>query len=295
MTTALTPANAAVKIRQYGGQDVKPITTQDRGMALALFAPGGIGKTTAAATIVESEFGGPALYLNARGNPHVISSYGIIPTEFEPTLTRQLPTRYIEQIDVPKFKTQEDIRQDIIKEGAAFPFKTVILDNVSEIFYRRLGELYGPIGDVTWDKHSATTNDMLQLVRNWMDLCEGPPYINVIFIFQETPEKRTIAGQTVESRSEIGFNKALQSQLPTIVNFLGRLYIAGGPPEYARVVDFTPIETIHQAKFQIDPQDEYASQIPMIQYNPHLGHLLDTIRYHKPWPVELHAKPGKTK
>lgn len=258
---------------------VEPVSSADRGLALGIFAPGGIGKTTLAATITDSEHAPRALVLNARGNPHVISSYGA--------------AGKIDVANYEKFVQQEALRQDILKAGLDFPYQTVILDNITEMWSRRLAELYGPVADIDWTKHSASTADVLQLVRNWMDMAETGSKLNVIFIFQETPEARVIRGQKIESRSEIAANKALQSQIPTIINFLGRLYIDDDTPPFRRVLDFTPIETMHQAKFQVDPKDEVTRSVPMMQYNPHLGHLLDTIRYREPWPAELHDKKAK--
>lgn len=275
MTQTLTPGNASAVIKKYGGLEVNPVSSADRGMAIGIFGPGGVGKTTLAASITDSEHGGPALHINARGNPHVISSYGL--------------DGRVQTTTISKFKDLEAIRLDIAKEGTNFPYKSVILDNVSEMFYLDLKDRYGPTSDVTWDKHSATTADVLQLVRNWMDLAEGGPKVNVVFVFQETPEKRKIRGTETE-RSELAFNKALQGQVPTIINFLGRLYIIEDTPPYRRLLDFRPVETVHQAKFQVDRNHPVAGNIPMEVYNPSLASLLDSVRYHKPWPTEQHLK-----
>lgn len=276
--TALTPTNAAEIIKSFGGFTVAPVSNADRGLALGIFGPGGVGKTTLAATITDSKHAPRALHINARGNPHVISSYGL--------------DGRIDTVTITTFKDQEKIRLDVAKAGPKFPYDSVILDNVSEMFYLDLKDRYGPSADVTWDKHSATTADVLQLTRNWMDLAESGPRINVIFIFQETPEKRKIRG-TEGERSELAFNKALQGQVPTIINFLGRLYIVDEAPTYTRLLDFRPIETMQQSKFQVDRAHPEAGKVPMELYNPSLGPLLDTIRYSEPFPVDRFAKARK--
>jgi len=274
----LTPLNARVVLRSYGGLTVEPVSSPDRGLSLGIYGPGGAGKTTLAATITDSELGAPALLINARANPHVISSYA-------------------DRIDVvtpTKFSDVERIRQDILKDKDC-QYKSVILDNVTEMWSMDLRDLYGPIADVDWTKHSASTADILQLVRNWMDLAETGPKLNVIFVFQETPESRVIRGQKVDSRSEVAFNKALQSHVPTLINFLGRLYQISDMPPYMRMLDFSPVETMHQAKLQVDPKDELTRDIPMEHYNPSLASILDTVRGHKPWPTAKHAKPAKVR
>lgn len=272
MTITLTPNNAARVIRKYGGIEVQPVSAPDRGLALGIYAPGGVGKTTLAATITDSPLGSPALLLDARGNSHVVASY----------------SDNIDVATITQFEQVEKIRQDILKDHD-FPYKSVILDNVSEMWSLDLRDRYGPMQVIAWEKHSATTSDLLNLVRNWMDLAITGPHINVIFVFQESPEKRTIRGQEVGSRSEVALSKALQSHVPSLINFLGRLYIASDTPPFRRVLDFTPAEAVHQAKIQVDRGDEFARQIPYQIYDPSLAPLLETLRGHKPFPVANHG------
>lgn len=273
--TTLTPENAAAVVKKYGGIEAKPVTSEDRGLALGIYGPGGVGKTTLAATITDSLLGSPALLLDARSNPHVIVSYA----------------DRVDTILISQFAQVERVRQDILKDKD-FAYKSIILDNVSEMFYMDLRDRYGPTADVDWTKHSATTADVLQLVRNWVDLTTTGPRVNVVFVFQEVPETRNVRNQEV-SRSEIAFNKALQSQIPTLVNFLGRLYQMDDIPPYTRMLDFRPVEKVHQAKLQIDPNDEFASQIPFEVYNPSLASIVDTMRGSVPWPTAKHAKRGR--
>jgi hypothetical protein len=53
-------------------------------------------------------------------------------------------------------------------------------------------------------------------------------------------------------------------------------------------LDFRPIEKFHVAKHQIDPEDPFARQIPMQIFNPHLGHILDTLKGGIDFPVNQH-------
>lgn len=269
----LTPVNALTVIRKLGGLDVKPVSNEERGLILGIYGEPGIGKTTLAATITDSEFGRPALYIDARGNPHVVNSYA----------------DRIDVVTIEKFAQLEAIRQSLLKDKT-LDYKTIIIDTLTEAWSIDLRDLYGPTADVDWQKHSASTADVLQLVRNYVDLSTSGPKVNVVFVMQETVEERTINNQKI-TRSEIHFNKKLQEYLPSLVNFLGRLYIYEQNAPFRRVLDFTPAPTLHQSKIQRDPNDPAARDIPYQVYNPSLAPIVDAIRGHVAWPVAAHERP----
>lgn len=281
MTTTLTPANAAAelepfKAHRYGGLSTQPIADMRTGIKLGIYGPGGIGKTTLAGTVCDSPLGGPALYLNARGNPHVIKHRG----------------RDIEVIDIPAtkpFQAVEAIRQDILRD-AHCPFKTVIVDNVTELWSLDLRDRYGAATVVEWTQHSATTADVLSFLRNYCDLADSGHRLNVVFVMWETPEDRELRGKKV-NRSELAFNKALQMQAPGLVTWLGRLYITD-EVLMTRCLDFRPIESMQVSKMQVDPKDAITKDIPMEVYNPSLASLIDTIKGGQPWPTARHRPPS---
>jgi hypothetical protein len=268
--TILTPDNASAFMRRYGGIETRSISTVKSGIKLGFFGPGGGGKTTLVGTAVESEFGAPLLYLNARGNPEVIRSKG----------------DRIQVIDVKSYKEVEAIRRDVYAD-ASCPFKSVAIDTVSELLALDLRDRYGTEVKVEWTMHSASTADILGMLRNWVDMADWGPRLNVFFVFWDTPETRKINNEEI-SRWELQLNKALQAQAPGLVNWLGRVYVAEGEPNYTRCLDFRPIEKLHVAKHQIDPDDPLASQIPMQIYRPHLGHILDTLKGGIPFPAAQH-------
>lgn len=269
---ALTPDNAASYMRTYGRIASRPVNEMTSGVKMGFYGPGGGGKTTLIGTAVDSEFGSPLLLLNARGNPHVIAS----------------KNDRIQVMDVKSYKEVEAIRKDLYNDTDC-PFKSVAIDLVTELWALDLRDRYGVDTEVKWEMHSATTADMLQMVRNWTDMADWGPRINVFFSFYDTPEKRTIMGQDVE-RMELAFNKALQAQIPGLVNWLGRVYVAEGEPNFTRCLDFRPLEKIGVSKHQIDPDDVLQRDIPMQIYRPHLGHILDTMKGGIPFPTALHQQ-----
>lgn len=260
-------------MRKYGGIETRSISTVKSGIKVGFFGPGGGGKTTLVGSAVESEFGSPMLYLNARGNPEVIRSKG----------------DRIQVIDVKSYKEVEQIRKDLYNDTEC-PFKSVAIDTVSELLALDLRDRYGVETKVEWTMHSASTADILGMLRSWVDMADWGPRLNVFFVFWDTPETRTIQGQEV-TRMELQLNKALQAQAPGLVNWLGRVYVAGNESDnYMRCLDFRPIETVHVAKHQIDPDDPHARQIPMQIYRPHLGHILDTLKGGIPFPIDEHLR-----
>lgn len=280
MSTTLTPDNAAEILGRkrpvYGAMAgvAKPhsIAESKAGVKIGLYGPGGIGKTTLAGTICDTELGRPALYLNARGNPEVIRSRG----------------NDIDVIDIERFNQIEAIRKDLVADRNT-PYKSVILDNISDMWSMDLRDLYGPTTVVDWQKHSASTAHILAMLRTWIDMADGYQHLNLIMVLWETPEKRQIRGEDV-TRSEVALNSSLQAQVPGLITWLGRLYITDDVL-FTRCLDFRPIETQQQSKFQVDPDDAVTKDIPMEIYNPSLATLVDTVKGGKPWPADRHRAP----
>lgn len=272
----LTPANAPAFMRTYGKIASRPVNEMKSGVKMGFYGPGGGGKTTLIGTAVESAYGSPMLLLNARGNPHVIASKG----------------DNIQVMDIKSYKEAEAIRADLYNDPSC-PFKSVAIDTVSELLSMDLRDRYGPSTEVKWEMHSASTADILQLVRNYSDLADWGPRLNVFFVFWDTIEKRKIRGEEVD-RFELALNKALQSQVPGLVNWMGRVYVSSGHPDYTRCLDFRPLEKEGVSKHQIDPNDAIQRTIPMQIYRPHLGHILDAVKGGIPFPVDQHSLTRRT-
>lgn len=275
----LTPENAGEFFRKFGGIEVESVDKIVSGFKMGIYGPGGAGKTTLAGTACDSQYGRPMLHLNARGNPHVIASRG----------------SQVDSIPIDKFAQVEAVRKDIIKalRAGQFPYKSIALDNVSDMNSQDLRDRYGEMTKVDWTDHSATTSDILNVVRNFSDIADIYG-IHVFFIFWEAPETREIRGTTI-NRSELALNRALQNQVPGIINWLGRLYVMDDAPKFTRCLDFRPIEKWQVSKWQVDPNDARYANLGMEIYNPHLGEILDSVYGGQPYPVERHLNPLSAK
>src|SRR5437868_14593705 len=115
----LTKENANRVIKSYGGVEISPVSSPDRGLVLGIYGPGGVGKTTLAATITDAadDLGSPALLLNERGNPHVIASYA----------------GKTDIANITKFDQVEKIRTDLLRDKD-LPHKSVNHDNATELW-----------------------------------------------------------------------------------------------------------------------------------------------------------------
>jgi GTPase SAR1 family protein len=257
----------------YGGLKPHPVSQSESGIKLGIYGPGGIGKTTLAATVCDTELGRPALYLNMRGNPHVIKSRG----------------DDIDVYEITKFSQVEEIAKSLQADRNC-PYKSIIADNMVDGWSLDLKERYGRADNVDWTQHSASTSKVLATTTTLLDLADQVNLrLNVVLIMWETPEDREVRGKKV-TRSEVAFNKALQSQIPGKVTWLGRLYITD-EILFTRCLDFRPIETMQQSKFQVDPDDPLTKDIPMEIYNPSLATIIDTIKGGQPWPTKRHRQP----
>lgn len=278
LPTILTPENAREAFMRFGGIDARPANEVKSGFKMGIYGPGGAGKTTLAATACDSEFGGPQLHLDARGNPHVVASRG----------------SEVMSVPIDKFKDVEAVRKDIIKalNAGTFPFKSISLDNVSDMNSMDLRDRYGEMTKVDWTDHSATTADVLNVVRNFSDIADIYG-IHVFFIFWESPEDRELRGQKI-NRSELALNRALQNQVPGIINWMGRLYVMDDN-RFTRCLDFRPIEKQQISKWQVDPNDPRYAGLHMEVYNPHIGEILDSVYGGAPYDVSRHQNPLSAK
>jgi adenylate kinase family enzyme len=276
-TVTVSPENTEqiakdIARKRYGGIAIKPVTTLEAGVAMAIFGKGGVGKTTLAVTVTDSEFGTPALILNCFGNPHVVSSY----------------EDRIDVAEITEFNQANNILSEILKDPKC-RYKTVIVDHVTSLIAKRLHELYGAVADVDWKMYRDTTQDVLQLTMNGLLLTAAPRKMNVIFLFQEASEERTVNGVKV-NRAELAANKAIQEQFPGFIPFVGRLSVHGDIAPFHRLLDFTPVEKQHVAKIQRDPKHPLAGTIPMRIFKPSLAPILDTMHGKAPFPVDKHKE-----
>lgn len=260
-TTNTPPAKAA----KFAGMDIRSSLSPDYGFCGALYGSAGSGKTTLAGSIVNSDYGTPALLVDAEGGADVVS---------------HLEERGLSTI-APKDWS------DIVNIGMQYkmgnrPYKSVIFDNLSEIQYMHIRSVV-PEGQLPEIKHyNKNVADMVAWIRFWRDQARFHG-INVVFVAWESfvkDENGILLKKGVQLRPK------LAEQFPGIVNFVGYLYVEPKLPNWGRVLELTPDPKL-DSKFRRSPESR-AMQIPLKIGNPDLGTILDVLKGGKDWPVEKH-------
>jgi hypothetical protein len=265
----MTPDNA----QSFAGLNiVKTRTVVNRGLCMGLFGGGGAGKTTIAASILQSEFSPRVLHCDAEGGASAIAHL---------------------DVDTARITSWSEAQ----RIGAEFrkaklgdtPWDTIIWDNTTELQNLNIQSICGdaPPEIQQWGK---STSDMLRFTRFWRDLSQAIG-INVILVCWDEIEKEESTGIW---KRRVCFTKKLQAQYPGIIPFLGHV----SPNERdanSRVLSFRPSNKT-DAKFRVAPT-EAAAKIPLELYvqrdAPVLADILDTIRGGKPWPTAKYAPPAR--
>lgn len=235
------------------------------GISAAIYGPPGAGKTTFCAYACEAIDGAPVLDLDAEGGARSIMH---LPVEVAPVDTWEKIKRITAGI-----MAIEDL-----------PYKTIILDNMSEYQALNLKSVAGS-GQPQIQHYQTCTIDLLNLTRQYRDLAKRKG-INVFFIAWESPEKDDSTGII---KKDVGFTPSLARQFPGIVDIVGYLSVEAGE---TRRLTFAPsIRTA--AKFRRS-LTEAARKIPLtINYKMEdkpIVDILNTLRGGADWPTSKYTK-----
>lgn len=248
----------------------KATEMEDWGVCIALYGPPGVGKTTRAADLADSEYGAPLVIVDAEGGTRAISDRS--------------------DIDVIDIKSWNDLGRftSAIRKMSPIPWKTIVFDNLSE--YQSLCLRNATQGDLTpqIQHYGQATNEMLGFIRLYRDLARTE-HVNIIFIAWEAPEKDEYTGRI---KRDVGFTPSLARQFPGIIDIVGYMTARNNPPRYTRVLDFAP-SPITAAKMRRS-NNEHAKNIPLqIEFSMEQKPLVDivnTLRGGLPWPTAKYPR-----
>lgn len=255
---------------KYGGYEVHSADefTAASGVFMTLYGKGGIGKTTLAYEAHLCEYTKPAMFLDMEGGIRAISD--------DPTLK----VIHTEQFS----ETSRFLNK--VKLDAEFPWKTIVVDNISELQSMNLKGLSGS-GMPTLPEYGKSQLEMVDFVRDCraLTLTRG---LNIIVCAWDCPEKEESTGII---KRDIQFTPSLQERYPGLVEIIGHITIYREEPPYMRLLDFSPSRRT-VAKFRRN-RSEIAQQIPLkIPYTLDdrvLVDILNTLVGHEPWPTKKYA------
>lgn len=240
------------------------------GYNLTLYGKGGAGKTTLAATALNSRFirDGRMLHCNAEGNGHVLHHLGE-----RMKFTQILRWGQVEALTTHFKAHKHDHGYDC-----------VIWDNMSELQELHIRSIVPEGTDKQIQHYGKNTAAMLDFTRTWRVLSEETKLV-VIFIAWEDAWKE----DTGTMHSQVQFTPSLQKQFPGIVSSVGLLTAEG---RNLRKLSFIASKN-NDTKLNRS-QDSNAMGIPLELYNPDLGPMLDTILGGDKFPTERYARPNPT-
>lgn len=241
------------------------------GYCLAFFGPAGAGKTTLAGAAADSPQDSPVLFLDAEGGVKAIShrkDVKVIPV-----------TSWLE---IKRFTAE-------LKKDSNPPWKTIVLDNLSEFVQLAITQIVGNSTDQTsLPKYGDMAREVLALVRDYRDIARIKGLNTIIIAWDEVEEDKA-------KRPLLTFNATpkLQGDLPGIVDIIGHIDKIDGMPD-RRILNFEPSNrTI--AKFRRSTSDS-ANTIPhKIHYtldNLPMGDILASLKRGVEFPLTKYPIPS---
>lgn len=256
----LTPANALAK---FAGLDLKPIEEVQYGFCGGIYGAAGVGKTTLAGTIVNSELGNPALLVDAEGGAEVV---------------KHQQKNGLHVVSPSKWADIAEIRREYEKGNR--PFKSIIFDNMSEIQFMHLRSVVPPGLQPQIQHYGQNVAEMLSFVRFWRDQSRFHG-TNVVFVCWDTLIRD---GDGVIIKRGVQLRPKFADSFPGIVNFVGYLYVEPKIKGWGRVLDLSP-NPKQDSKFRRS-LDSASQKIPLQIANPDLGAIIDTIKGGKEWDTK---------
>lgn len=255
---------------------------QHRGTCLSLSGPGGVGKTTLATTIIDSDIIQKCLFIDIEGGVHVVDdeSYSRKDRGWRP---EEGPKMGI--VEPKTWMELERIMQALIQNPG--PFNCAIWDNMSEALelLKAKHSFYANVNDQL-SKWNTITNEMVDLFRKGRDLARTREFVT-IYCMWDTNESEDEMGNKFKHRG-LHFNPKLAEKFMGIVDVVGWLETPSKPmAPYPPILHFDK-DPMYPTKLRISPRTKSLTNVPDIIYNPNLGHYIDTVMGGKPWPAAQH-------
>lgn len=273
------------------------------GINFLLYSTAGAGKTTLAASAVDSIYGAPLLIIDAEGGARVVSHRADIDvvsiTDINSAGASGFGWERIKEVTndliSSKLRHISGLSGRPEDAGAApGPYKTVVIDNMSEMIDMCVRHVLRTISRNIEAKDRPDQNDwgkvtaeVLLFTRRMRDFARNSG-CNVFFIAWEIADKNE-QGQVI--KNGLLFNPALARKIPGIVDMVGFLRVLSGGE---RELTFEP-STRTDAKFRRNGT-EVANQIPDVMRwkgkdNGPIVDMLNTFKGGVAFPAYKYRKP----
>lgn len=269
MTTGTAPEKV---IDKYGGFEVKSAADAlEWGYCMMLFGAAGSGKTTLAGSAADSAVDSPVTFVDAEGGVKAIS--------------------HRPEVKVIPVTSWDDIKKltNEFKKDANLPFKTIVLDNLSEFIQLAITKIVGNSTDqTTLPKYGDMAREVLALVRDYRDLARIRGINSIIIAWDSVEEDKA-------KRPLLTLNATpkLRDDLPGIVDIIGHIDKVDGQPN-VRVLNFEPSNRTIQ-KFRRNTSDTGKSIPHKITYsldNLPMGDILAALKRGVVFPVNKYPAPA---
>lgn len=256
-------------VGSIGGLNIYPIKVAPKqGAVVLIYCRGGIGKTSTAASMLDSEYCNKGLILDAGGNPEVLAHRS--DCDF---------------VQLPTWDATEKIWQGIAN-GEARDYDLIVTDHLTELVDMRRRDLFGDESKNYDDQTSQRqwgiiTRGVLGLIRAGRDIARRDG-TNVVFTALE------MAHPKKEYFNTLAMNPALFDRIPGVVPFV--CYLDGDEKTQERIAHFE-LSNKHLGKWQCAPT-QAAYTVPRtfsvnLKDGPHFGNIVDVIKGEKPWPFKM--------
>lgn len=250
-------------VRKIGGLVIHTpeVTMKDSGSFWILYGQGGSGKTTLAGSAEDNkEFGAPLLHIDIEGGVDAIYH-----------------RKTIGFVEVNAWREWERLLAALKKGNHGY--KTIVLDNLSELVDMCLTGIAGDVDQVEIQEYGEMTRKIVYAVRELRKMSKAQG-INVIICAWDADERddRNVL------KKELALTPKLREKIPGIVTTIGHVQVLNDPNQ--RILNFAPSpKTV--SKFRRSGEAN-SLQIPFkIQYglgNLPMSDLLNVVRGGGKWP-----------
>ena len=274
------------KITQFGTFQITSDRAQlqaETGVIMGVYGDGGNGKTTFACSLADRTLN-PEGYDLPVGVLDSMAGIKSVANLVGPDLQR-IPIRSV--ADLEQF-----VRVARANPRQTFPWKTLVMDNVSDLVPKALRDQgfhnqSVPGGGMTSSQpdFNAMTTRIYSVLSDLCDL--APDYgVNIILLFWELTEKSE-AGNITGYKADL--TPTLARKVKGMLDYIGYLTVLNNPPHWTRKLDLSPNPELDAKTHTV--RGEPASRIPFELYNPTLPAIFDTIKRGVPFPSDKFQRP----